>query len=544
MQETICAKVHPRLLSKADRLFTGTLDGRIIEILQNARCAGATEVTITNEKGLVTVRDNGCGIDDFSKLLDLGDSDWDEALEKAEDPAGVGVFCLAPRKVTICSKGKKIVISKDGWTGKPIRLTKNDDPDKDTVLTFADEPWELSVVKKHAVFSGMKVVVDGKSCPQEPFTSSRAAPHPELGCKIEVRERDHLNHWQNEWREHYYDDTIVVNFHGQVVKSTYHPVSESLVFLVDMTGEPTGIRMMLPARTRLIENKAFEVLKAAIEKEAYRFIQKRGKHTLPYKEYKRAAELGIALPEAEPTFDVGLLTGDTPEPMEVFKPKDFPLSGCYRINSERLKDREESIANIHLLAAMGKFETPFVPVGISLNYDGYRWAKLPTVDKVEVKLGKEFGRSWLWSQVLVAAESIRITAHTSDGKVFTSDVLMAVLAPERAERPWRGADHVYVTPKAREQLASSHIWYHLGGWNEDGDTYETQEYLFGEELELFWSDIIGPGEYMRAKIVGNLDSIKGEWQTITIDAHRTVVITYKNGSQKTLKSPSAEDSKA
>ena len=30
-------------------------------------------------------------------------------------------------------------------------------------------------------------------------------------------------------------------------------------------------------------------------------------------------------------------------------------------------------------------------------------------------------------------------------------------------RPWRGADLVYVTPKAREQLASSHIWYHLGG---------------------------------------------------------------------------------
>jgi hypothetical protein len=35
--KTIRAKVNPRLLSKADRLFTGTVDGRIIEILQNAR---------------------------------------------------------------------------------------------------------------------------------------------------------------------------------------------------------------------------------------------------------------------------------------------------------------------------------------------------------------------------------------------------------------------------------------------------------------------------------------------------------------------------
>ena len=56
MQETICAKVNPRLLTKADRLFTGTVEGRIIEILQNARRAGATEVRIANKDGYVTVR--------------------------------------------------------------------------------------------------------------------------------------------------------------------------------------------------------------------------------------------------------------------------------------------------------------------------------------------------------------------------------------------------------------------------------------------------------------------------------------------------------
>jgi len=220
------------------------------------------------------------------------------------------------------------------------------------------------------------------------------------------------------------------------------------------------------------------------------------------------------------------------------------LSKCYRIGERLYEEDEKCEVNVHLLAALGKFDEPFVPVSISRSYDGYSWAKLPTVDKVHVKLGKEFGSQWLWSEVLVAVESIRITAHTSDGKVFESDVLMAELTPQRAARSWQGADHVYVTRKAREQLASPHIWYHLGGWNEDGDTYDTQEYQFGEELELFWSDIIGPGEYMRAKIVGNLDSIKGEWQTITIDTHKTVVITYKNGTTKTLKSSSAEDGAA
>jgi len=105
----IQACVNARLLKKAERLFTGTLNGRIIEILQNARRAGATKVEITNvpcHSGedapcRVMVRDNGRGIDDFAKLLDMGGSGWDEpgedTLEAAEDPAGVGLFCLARR---------------------------------------------------------------------------------------------------------------------------------------------------------------------------------------------------------------------------------------------------------------------------------------------------------------------------------------------------------------------------------------------------------------------------------------------------------------
>jgi len=543
METVIRAKVSERLLTKASRLFTGTLDGRVIEILQNSRRAGATEVTITNKDGLVTVRDNGCGIKDFTKLLDMGESDWDSTLEEAEDPAGVGIFCLAPRKVTICSNGKKIVIDKDGWTGKPITLERADDCGNGTVLTFADEPWELSKVEKHAVFSGLNVIVDGKTCPRRPFTSHRAVYHPELGCKIEVRERDRLNEWHNHWRDSYYCDLVLVNFHGQVVKFAYSPVTEKLVFLVDMTGEPTGIRMMLPARTQLIENKAFKALKAALEIEAYCFIQKRGTHKLQFKEYKRAEELGVKLAEAEPVFDVGLLSGDTPEPIEVIKSKDFPLSQCYRMNRERLEDQEHAAANIHLLAALGKFDEPFVPVNISEAYDGYTWAKLPTVDKVEVKLGKELGSGWLWSEVLVAVQSIRITAKTSDGKVFDSDVLVAVLAPKKVEQSWHGADQVFVTPEAREQLSPSHLWFHLGGWSEDGDTYDTQEYQFEEQLELFWAKIAGPGEYLRSKLVENIDAVKGEWQTITIDADRTVVIAYKNGSSKTLKSPFADKGK-
>ena len=521
-------------MSKADRLFTGTLDGRIIEILQNARRAGATAVTITNENGLVTVRDNGSGIEDFSKLLDLGDSDWDDAMEKAEDPAGVGVFCLAPRKVTICSNGHKLIITRDGWTGNPLELIRAAESCNDTELTFADEPWQLQKVQKHAVFSGLKVVVDGKTCPQRPFTSSRAVHYPELGCRIEVRDRDRLNDWHKQWRDHYYSDTVLVNFHGQIVNCQYSPVSENLVFLVDMTGEPTGIRMMLPARTQLIENKAFKALKAAIEIEAYRFIQRRGSHKLLFAEYKRAGELCIKLPEAEPVFTAGLLSGDTPEPIEVFKPKDFPLARCYRFD-EGYRGNEIDEANAHLLAAIGKFNEPFVPVTISSSYDGYNWADLPKIGKVEVTLGKELGRQGIWCETLVAFESLKIAVHTSDKKVFTSDVCMAVLKEQARIRTWSDTN-VCVTPESRSSLETTDIWYHLGGWSDEGDTWDTQVYEVEQELEEFWATIIGPAEYLRSRIRGCLHGIVKDWKTIVFEDDETLTIRYKDGTEKVYKS--------
>ncbi|MFC1653128.1 hypothetical protein ACFL3F_05350, partial [Planctomycetota bacterium] len=331
---TIQAQVNPRLLSKADRLFTGSLAGRIIEILQNARRASATEVMITNKGDTVTVQDNGRGIDDFAKLLDLGNSGWDDALEQAEDPAGVGIFCLAPRQVRILSGHQAVTIMEQGWTGEPLPIEIIERSTIGTALQFKDEPWNLEAVEKHAVFSGLRVVVDDKECSREPFISKNATAYPELGCKIEVIERKDMGTWHSHWRRNYYTDDVLVNFHGQVIQFHFRPIAEELLFLVDMTGESTQIRLMLPARTQMVQNDALETLKAALEKETYRFLQKRGHHQLKYSQYCRARELGIELPEATPTFNVGLLYEDGCEPIEVTKPDDFPLSKCYRMGKK------------------------------------------------------------------------------------------------------------------------------------------------------------------------------------------------------------------
>lgn len=535
---TIQAMVNPRLLTKANRLFTGTQDGRIIEILQNARRAGATRVEIINHNGLVSVRDNGRGIDDFSRLLDLGGSGWEDGFEESEDPAGVGLFCLAPRDVFIRSRGSMARIQGDGWTGIPVHVREDPEPIEGTLLQFKDEEWTMAVVERLAVFTGMQVLVDGQPCAQESFVAEGATHEPNLGCRIEVREYDKLLTWHRGVRRaHGLGDNVLVNFHGQTISFDFHPVSErGLWFLVDLTGEPTGIRLMLPARTRLVENDAFKQLKAILELEAFRYLERRGHHRLPYKEYLCARKLGIELPEATPTFSVGLLGGgDPPEPVEVTMPQGFPLAKCYRFDPHFEDGQESDEINVHLLAALGKFDDPFVPVSIHTHYDGYSWAKLPTIGKVDLSAGKELHTEWLGTGTLTCVDSIRITAHASDGQVFSSDVCMAKATRPPEKAPGFVEDHMLVTPSAQDQLSASEIWYHFGGWYDEGDTYDTQLFSFEQELDRFWISLVGPDEQLRRSILDTLQHLEPKWKFIKVFPNGKVRIRFNDGSVKNIR---------
>jgi len=540
MQATICAKVDPRLLTKASRLFTGSTEGRIIEILQNARRAGATEVRISNKDGFVTVIDNGSGIDDFQKLLDLGGSGWDEKLGAGEDPAGVGLFSLAPRQVQILSKFYKVVIDKDGWIGQPVEVTESEEMIKGTKLVFRDEKgWDFETVQKQAVFAGIKVTVDGKYCHSIPFCSENAVNYPELGCKVEVVSE--VSKYHQKWMSYYYQSKALVNFHGQIVELDYWPgkVRSSIHVLIDLT-EQTQVRLMLPARTALVENDALKKLKEAIEIEYYRYFQKQKDHSLYYDEYLRAKELGIVLAEAKPTYSVGLIQDEYDQAVEFSEPKDFKLSDGYLCLEKDLKD-ETAPANVHLLAALGKFNgKPFVPVTIQSGYIGYSWAKLSKVTAVKVSKGKEQIRRGVVSYDLVCVESLSIEVKTSDSKTFASAVPMAVSIESPADKHKWHNEAVYVTEAARRELDNDNLWYHLGGFNEEGDSYETQQYYVEQELNEFWAELIGPYEQLRHELVSQINRehrLYDKWQKAVVAKDGSVTIHFKDGHIETVKRP-------
>ena len=89
----------------------------VSELLQNARRAGATQVTIVHDATArrLTVIDDGCGIEDFQRLLTFNESGWDEDTIRTEHAFGLGFSkCLyAASRVTVTSRGQRLAFQCD-----------------------------------------------------------------------------------------------------------------------------------------------------------------------------------------------------------------------------------------------------------------------------------------------------------------------------------------------------------------------------------------------------------------------------------------------
>jgi len=179
-----------------------------------------------------------------------------------------------------------------------------------------------------------------------------------------------------------------------------------------------------------------------------------------------------------------------------------------------------------------------VPVEIRSCFDGYSWAKLPVIRKVELTRGRTLlEEDWIWSGKLTCVESITLTAHTSDGRVYSSSVCMAASPVEVEKDSTWISGHMLVTPDAERQLRPSEIWHHLGGCSDEGDTYETQEHDFEQALERFWARLIGPDEHLRREIVAAVDRVGRKWKRAEVINEGVVRIWFASGRDKTLRPP-------
>jgi hypothetical protein len=93
-------------------------------------------------------------------------------------------------------------------------------------------------------------------------------------------------------------------------------------------------------------------------------------------------------------------------------------------------------------------------------------------------------------------------------------------------------EFVYVTKEAKESLDDVNIWYHLGGYDEEGDSYDTQEYEFENELKEFWNELIGPHESLRQKLLTEAWCLSKEhWTKLILTQEGSLEIFHKNGKR-------------
>jgi len=114
---------------------------------------------------------------------------------------------------------------------------------------------------------------------------------------------------------------------------------------------------------------------------------------------------------------------------------------------------------------------------------------------------------------------------------------MAVITePPRGKYQWVDQT-VCVTKEARDHLSSENIWFHIGGFDLEGDSYDTQLYYFEKELDEFWNELIGPYESVRQQLIKELYPLYNKWQKVTILEDSSLEILFKDGTKERVTPP-------
>lgn len=129
--QTIALKVNEKGMIKALK-DTFTCQANVLsELMQNGRRAGATRIDVTYDASarVLEVVDDGSGIEDFSKLLELASSGWDAATIEKEAAFGIGFVSavFGCDRLEIESRGRRLAAdTKDILSFSPVKVTACD----------------------------------------------------------------------------------------------------------------------------------------------------------------------------------------------------------------------------------------------------------------------------------------------------------------------------------------------------------------------------------------------------------------------------------
>ena len=309
---TIRARVHDGAIDRVSRFFNASVADAAAELIQNSRRSGATRLDVATEAlpeggTVVTVTDDGFGIADPAVLLSFGESGWDAATAKREDPAGMGVYALSKRGCVISSRpGTAGLASMPGWRveltpecflGKQeARIVACDDAPlpSGTAISFrADESREgikaaFAAAARHCPLA---VTVNGEAVERKAFLDGAV----------------HVERWRGlafgvfDSRFPGFNDPDL-NFHGLTLSIRLPSVDTidggtwSVRADVDACPE---LELVLPARREVVQTPFLDEMRKAARTAIYRAMRRADRTpALSHDHFIAARKAGIDMPVA------------------------------------------------------------------------------------------------------------------------------------------------------------------------------------------------------------------------------------------------------
>ncbi len=309
----IRARVGAGAIDKVTRLFNASLPDACVELLQNARRAGATRIMVNTEPlggaTHVTIIDDGAGIADPQILLTFGDSDWKAGIAKAEDPAGMGLLSLSRRGCTVRwraldendspATGFRLVLKPDHFLGREPAQVESDDgapwPHGTSVSfdTDGEQHSVQSMIEAAARHYPLPVTLDDEVVRRRAFLDGALHAERWRGLVFGVYRGCHTGYRVPD-----------VNFHGLTLPvrlpqvDTVHGKSWTVRAEIEACPE---LELVLPARKEAVETPFLNQMRDAARIAIYRAMaQAEPAPRIAHEDWKRAAAAGIDLPVPSP----------------------------------------------------------------------------------------------------------------------------------------------------------------------------------------------------------------------------------------------------
>lgn len=322
----ITAHYHPDALGRTTRAFSGSDSDILVELIQNARRAGANRIDVylsrtgdgPDARTTVRVRDDGSGIADPALLLAYGANGWSPGLVRREDAAGLGMLSLAARgcEIRSCAPHAKlqgpwrVVLTPEHFTGAAsarvepcavapypmgtdVRYHSEENPER--LETLATQ------VAKHCQARTVRVTNHAKEDP-----SPRYVPYEYF-----LRGATYVESWEgltfgvyrlhSAREDHHLVDNVA--FYERTTRTLLPALTmdNGQYWTVRINVEDCrALELVLPARKEIAENAKLDKVREAALRTIYRALAKEPDPRAPFAIWHAASQAGIHIRAATP----------------------------------------------------------------------------------------------------------------------------------------------------------------------------------------------------------------------------------------------------